>query len=84
MSMQLSEITQTVIVIALAFLVDRILEPYQLRKWLGGTLVVAGVIGCVAMSQAQFLGFDMGLMSVLSVPVGAGLFVTRRRFVKVV
>jgi len=44
------------------------------------TLVVAGAIGCVAVSQTQLLGFDLGLMSVLAVPVGAGLFLTRRRF----
>ncbi|MFK3607820.1 hypothetical protein RBC47_30430 [Pseudomonas fluorescens] len=74
------EITQTVIVVALAFLIDRFLKPYPLRRWLGMMLVVAGAIGCVAVSQVQLLGFDMGLMSVLAVPVGAGLFVTRRRF----
>lgn len=76
----MSEITQTVIVVALAFLLDRFLKPYPLRKWLGVTLVVAGAIGCVAVSQTQLLGFDLGLMSVLAVPLGAGLFVTRRRF----
>jgi len=45
--------------------------------------VVAGAIGCVALSQAQLLGFDMGLMSVFAVPMGMGLFATRRRFVEV-
>ena len=81
--MKSSDITQTVIVVALAFLLDRFLKPYPLRKWLGVTLVVAGAIGCVALSQAQLLGFDMGLMSVFAVPMGMGLFATRRRFVEV-
>lgn len=79
----MSEITQTVIVVVLAFLLDRFLRSYLLRKWLGVILVVAGAIGCIAVSHVQLLGVDMGLMSVLAVPVGAGLFVTRRRFVAV-
>lgn len=79
----MSEITQMMIGLALAFLLDRFLKPYPLRKWLGVALVVVGAVGCVAASQVRLLGFDMGLMAVFAVGVGVGLFMKRRRFEQV-
>lgn len=76
----MSEITQAVIFVALAFVFERFMKPYLLRKWLGVALVIAGLIGCIALSQARLQGFDLGLISALAVPVGLGLFLSRRRF----
>lgn len=48
----MSEFTQAVIFVALAFLFERFTRPYLLRKWLGVALVIAGLIGCVALSHS--------------------------------
>jgi hypothetical protein len=77
------DITQTMVLVVLAFLLDRLLKSYLLRKWLGVTLLVAGVIGCVTVGSDQVLGFDLELLSVVAVPMGVALFLTRRRFVEV-
>lgn len=74
------ETTQAVIFVALAFLFERFMKPYLLRKWLNAALVIAGLIGCVTLNRTHLQGFDLGLMSALAVPVGIGLFLTRRRF----
>ncbi|MHA6574406.1 hypothetical protein [Pseudomonas yamanorum] len=76
----MSEIIQLVIALVLFFLLDRFLKAYLLRKWLGGLLVVVGAVGCVVASQTQFLGLDLGLMSIFAVALGVGLFLKRRRF----
>lgn len=79
----MSDITQVVIAVMLSFLLDRFLKPYLLRKWLGVVLVAAGAVGCVVAGQTRLLGFDLGLLSVLAVPIGMGLFMKRRRFEQV-
>ncbi|VVQ03009.1 hypothetical protein PS910_03992 [Pseudomonas fluorescens] len=79
----MTDITQTIVLVVLAFLLDRILKSYLLRKWLGVTLLVTGVIGCVTVGNGQVLGFDLELLSVVAVPMGVLLFLTRRRFVEV-
>ncbi|QJQ20434.1 hypothetical protein HG549_11000 [Pseudomonas sp. SK] len=76
----MSEPIQVVIFVALAFLFERVLKPYRLRKWLGVAMIIAGLIGSVALSRTHLQGFDLGLMSALAVLVGIGLFLTRRRF----
>lgn len=76
----MSEITQLVIALVLFFLLDRLLKPYLLRKWLGVLLVVAGAIGCVAASQVRLVEVDLGLLSIFAVALGVGLFLKRRRF----
>lgn len=76
----MSEATQVVIFVALAFLIERFMKPYLLRKWVGVALVIAGLIGGVALSQNRLQGVDLGLMSALAVLVGIGLFLSRRRF----
>ncbi|AUG09022.1 hypothetical protein [Pseudomonas sp. S09G 359] len=76
----MSEITQLVIALVLFFLLDRFLKPFRLRKWVGVLLVAAGAVGCVAASQVQLVGFDLGLLSIFAVALGVGLFLKRRRF----
>jgi hypothetical protein len=76
----MSEIIYAVIALVLYGLLDRFLRPYPLRMWLGVALVAAGVIGCVVVSQARLFGMDLGLLSVLAVGIGVGLFLRRRRF----
>lgn len=77
------EITQLVLALVLFFLLDRFVKPYLLRTWLGGLLVVAGVVGCVAASQVRPWGADLGLLSIFAVALGVGLFLKRRRFERV-
>jgi hypothetical protein len=76
----MSEITQLVIALVLFFLLDLFLKPFRLRKWVGVLLVAAGAVGCVAASQVQLVGFDLGLLSIFAVALGVGLFLKRRRF----
>ncbi|WP_439125397.1 MAG: hypothetical protein ACNJA3_00380 [Pseudomonas rhizophila] len=76
----MSEITQLIIAMVLYFLLDRFLQPYLLRKWLGVVLVAAGAVGCVLAGQTRLLGVDLGLLSVFAVAMGMGLFMKRRRF----
>lgn len=79
----MSDITQLVIALLVSFLLDQFLKPYLPRKWLGVALVAAGAVGCVVAGQTRLLGFDLGLLSVLAVPIGMGLFMKRRRFEQV-
>ncbi len=44
------------------------------------SLAAAGAVGCVAASQVQLVGFDLGLLSIFAVALGVGLFLKRRRF----
>ncbi|QXI37266.1 hypothetical protein [Pseudomonas xantholysinigenes] len=76
----MSEITYAVIALVLYGLLDRFLRPYPLRKWFGVVLVVMGGVGCIVVSQARSFGMDLGLLSVLAVGIGVGLFLRRRRF----
>ncbi|MGE8325368.1 hypothetical protein [Pseudomonas urmiensis] len=79
----MSEVIQTVIVVALAFVLHWWVKPYPLRKWLGVALVVLGAVGCIALSQTHLLGFDLGLMASFAVPIGVVLFMTRRHYAAV-
>jgi hypothetical protein len=79
----MSDVIQTVIVLVLAVFAERFLRSYPMRKWLGVLLVVLGSIGCTALSQVHVLGFDIGLISALAVPVGVMFFLNRRRFVEI-
>lgn len=79
----MSEITQLVIALVVFFLLDRLLKPYLLRKWLGVVLMAAGAVGCVLAGQTRVLGFDLGLLSVFAVVIGMELFMKRRRFEEV-
>ncbi|WP_296269084.1 hypothetical protein [Pseudomonas sp. UBA6562] len=76
----MSYITQTVVLLVLGAILIQFLKPYSLRKWLGLALLAIGVIGIFKGGEQHLLGFDLGLLTVLAVPLGMTLFSTRRRF----
>ncbi|AMK31468.1 hypothetical protein AWT69_002831 [Pseudomonas putida] len=46
-------------------------------------MLAAGLVGIFNFDQQQVLGFDLELLALLAVPLGAVLFMTRRRFTEV-
>ncbi|MDH1657264.1 hypothetical protein N5E96_14410 [Pseudomonas mosselii] len=76
-------IMQAAILLVLGALLVRFLKPYPLRKWLGVAMLAAGLVGIFNFDQQQVLGFDLELLALLAVPLGAVLFMTRRRFTEV-
>ncbi|MBT9235939.1 hypothetical protein D3C76_953550 [compost metagenome] len=73
-------ILQTVALMMLGAILVQFLKPYRLRKWLGLVLLAAGLVGIFSVGQQQVLGFDLELLTLLAVPLGVVLFLTRRRF----
>ncbi|MCX5509690.1 hypothetical protein [Pseudomonas sp. BJa3] len=73
-------IMQAAILLVLGALLVQFLRPSPLRKWLGLTLLAAGLVGIFKVDQQQVLGFDLELLALLAVPLGVVLFLTRRRF----
>ncbi|MCF1489835.1 hypothetical protein LZ838_21020 [Pseudomonas sp. AA27] len=76
-------IMQAAILLVLGALIVQFLKPYPLRKWLGVAMLAAGLVGIFNFDQQQVLGFDLELLALLAVPLGAVLFMTRRRFTEV-
>ena len=76
-------IMQAAILLVLGALLVRFLKRYPLRKWLGVAMLAAGLVGIFNFDQQQVLGFDLELLALLAVPLGAVLFMTRRRFTEV-
>jgi len=76
-------IMQAAILLVLGAHLVQLLKPYPLRKWLGVALLAAGLVGIFKFDQQQVLGFDLELLALLAVPLGAVLFMTRRRFTEV-
>ncbi|PYC20626.1 hypothetical protein [Pseudomonas mosselii] len=76
-------IMQAAILLVLGALIVQFLKPYPLRKWLGVALLAAGLVGIFNFDQQQVLDFDLELLALLAVPLGAVLFMTRRRFTEV-
>ncbi|KNX77365.1 hypothetical protein DA83_01590 [Pseudomonas sp. 250J] len=76
-------IMQAAILLVLGALLVQFLKPYPLRKWLGVAMLAAGLVGIFNFDQQQVLGFDLELLALLAVPLGAVLFMTRRRFTEV-
>ncbi|BCJ06816.1 hypothetical protein PRtIB026_A34320 [Pseudomonas sp. RtIB026] len=76
-------IMQAAILLVLGALIVQFLKPYPLRKWLGVALLTAGLVGIFKFDQQPVLGFDLELLALLAVPLGAVLFMTRRRFTEV-
>ncbi|MCU7239053.1 hypothetical protein [Pseudomonas peradeniyensis] len=76
-------IMQAAILLVLGALLVQFLKPYPLRKWLGVAMLAAGLVGIFNFDQQQVLGFDLELLVLLAVPLGAVLFMTRRRFTEV-
>ncbi|ATB67559.1 hypothetical protein N5C37_04410 [Pseudomonas mosselii] len=76
-------IMQAAILLVLGELLVQFLKPYPLRKWLGVAMLAAGLVGIFNFDQQQVLGFDLELLALLAVPLGAVLFMTRRRFTEV-
>ena len=76
----MTELIYALLALVLYGLLDRLLKPYPLRKWLGVALMVAGAVGCLVLSQTRWFVLDLGLLSVFATALGVGLFVRRQRF----
>lgn len=60
-----------IIALVLFFLLDRFLQLYLLRTWLGVVSVAEGTVGCVVASQIRLFGFGLGLLSVFAIALGS-------------
>lgn len=76
----MSEVIQAAIALLAYFLLDRYLKPYPLRKWLGVVLMLIGVAVFAFTNKGQWLGIDLASLPIITLCIGSGLFIKRRRF----
>lgn len=76
----MSEVIQVGIALLVYFLLDRYLKPYPMRKWLGVVLMLIGVAVFAFSDKGQWFGIDLASLPIITLCIGSGLFVKRRRF----
>ncbi|MCP3749090.1 hypothetical protein [Pseudomonas sp. SBB6] len=76
----MSEYSQFFIAFLFFVLIECLLKPSRLRKWLSLTFLLGGLLGRVTLSEKSYWGsFDLHLVSLFAIVGGLELFFRRNR-----
>ncbi|KDN98414.2 hypothetical protein [Pseudomonas donghuensis] len=76
----MSEYSQFFIAFLFFILIECLLKPSKLRKWLSLTFLLGGLLGSVTLSEKSYWGgFDLHLVSLFAIVGGLELFFRRNR-----
>ncbi|MGF6593094.1 hypothetical protein [Pseudomonas sp. 2835] len=76
----MTEFGQFFIAFVFFALIERLLKPSKLRKWLSLTFLLGGLLGRVTLSEKSYWGgFDLYLVSLFAIVGGLEMFFRRNR-----